>query len=158
MGGCSDDDDDPVTPSTPVDVSGTYSFQGVLTPISGDCSGVIPTNSGTATFAQDSSGSVTITTCEFEMGQCNSEVFSGTAEGEQVTMRADVALSEEELLQLLSEEELAQLFPDGEVDPIEVHVNVTGPVTDTSSFTLSGDGTKEPGACVLDASVTLTKM
>ncbi len=157
MIGC-DDDDDPASPSSPIDLSGTYSLEGEMTPVSGNCDGVLTSNSGTATVAQDSDGNITVEACEFAMGPCTPGIFTGKVEDQQVTMQVDVAVSELTILLFMPKEQQDQLFPDGEIDPIEVHVSVSGPVTDTSRFTLSGQGTKEEGACVLDATVTLTKM
>ncbi len=134
--GCSDDDD-PTTPAFPLDLRGTYSGAGTSTPVSGDCSAMNPPSGGTVTFDQSSSDSFTVTACEFDTGvPCDPSTFVGKIEGQQVTIQNDV------------------VFPDG----AGIHMSVTGIVTDTSSFTLLGQGTREPGACVADFTVTLTKI
>jgi hypothetical protein len=163
MIGCDDDDDNDASPTTAaaaVDVSGTYSVAGTLTPVSGDCHGVIPENTGTATLSQSSDGKVTVESCDMTRGPstCEPSIHSGMVQGDQVTMQVDVELSELEIRLVLSGEEIDWLFPDDEISPLNIHVSVSGTVADTSQFTLTGQGTKEPGTCVVDASVTLTKM
>ncbi len=150
LNGCSDSDDSGTTTTFPLDLRGTYSVQGTLTPVSGDCSWVSPPNSGRVTFAQSLSDSFTLEDCEVEMGPpCKPSVFTGIIEGDQVTINLD---------DVISQEELNEVMPGLGMDEAEVHISITGTVTDTSQFMLSGSGTFEPGGCFVDTTATFTQM
>jgi len=148
VSGCDDSDYDPN--SFPLDLRGKYRVEGTVTPVSGNCVEVLPSNSGSVTIAQISSDSFAAEECEFEVGPpCIPETLTGVIDGRQVTVFGD---------KVFSKEELEEILPGLGLEAAEIHVSVTGTVTDTSQFTLTGQGTVEPGGCVLNATATLTKM
>ncbi|MCP4404388.1 MAG: hypothetical protein GY801_44690 [bacterium] len=134
--GCNNDNDSS-TSSFPLDLRGTYRSEGTITPVSGDCSSLPSTNTGTISFAQSSSDNFTISACVFDNGiLCIPTSFVGKIEGQQFTMQDDGVLA----------------------NGVERHLKVTGKTANASNFTLSGQGSKEPGTCVFEVTGTLTKM
>ena len=143
VSGCSEADDESL------DLRGRYSIQGSMTLVSGDCPPILPSNTGRGTVAQGNN-SFWIEECEFDAGPpCMPSIFTGTIDGRQVTINVD---------DIVSKEELDEAMPGLGWEEIEVHMTLTGTVTDTSQFTLTGQGTIEPGGCVVEITVTLTKM
>lgn len=136
VNGCGDDDDDPTTPTSPLDLRGTYRIDATGTPVSGNCSEVPLANSGTATLAQSRHDRFTVDACETDLGiVCDPAASVGTIDGQQVTLQGKAIL------------------PNGG----EGQVSLAGTVTDPSSFTLFGQATVEL-PCVVDLIVTFTKM
>lgn len=123
-------------PPFPLDLRGTYRYQTISTGIVGDCSNTVPDDSGTMTFNQSQSNSFTVTACTYDNGNvCVPVGFTGIIEGNQVTLQYDLVLIDQAW-----------------------HSNMTGPVTNTANFSLSGQGTKEPGACRFIITATCTKL
>ena len=134
--GCGDDGGSPASPTSSLDISGMYRYQGIVTPRSGDCSAVDPSISGTITFAKTGDDTWNITACTIDNQQtCVPYWWNVTVEDNLVTLSLDVDTS-----------------------GVQITILLSGNVTDTSHFILPGQVTKEPGACRADGTMEFTRI
>ncbi len=133
--GCGGDGGSSTSPTGSIDITGTYRYEETTTPLSGDCSSV-PSLSGTMTFAKTGDNTWSMTACTIDnQPECIPYWWNVTVEGNRVTLSVDV-----------------------DAGGVQVNIILSGIVTDTSQFTLSGQITKEPGACRADSTMELTKI